>query len=989
MNKKFIIWLLSVFIFTFLFGSVQADDTEIYFGKPKPVNVLLVLDVSGSMAFNMDACEYNRWGRPKNSCYPSGGQQSRLEVMKDALNDFINDLPSNAKIGILTYSSANNINLLHEVRGLEEGSHKNDLLTSVDGLQADGGTLAAGAIYDAALYFRGEYGDYQSPIEKYSNCGSASNIVFLTDGEPNSLNSNGWQYYNDIEDLLDETNASCDKETDGKDCTKKLANFMSNNLQISGVADSSVKTHTIAFARDLTSKTFLEEVASEGKGTYNEAGDREQLVDAFKTSIQADIEQSMLVAPSVPLSQSNRLSTSDELFLALFKPVQTQLWPGNLKKYYLKNGVIVDKNGSAATTTKGEFVSTASSAWSSSDGNDVTLGGVAQNMDLPRNVYSNILEKNLWTNKNKIEDTNNKIESQHLGLSSGATDTEVTQHISWLINHQYDYKPNAENNTTVTVNRFGDLLHSQPVTVQYEGKSLLYVGDNEGYLHAINTSDNSGKEEWAFIPRQLLKNTSQLYNNSGLALVEDRIYGLDGDITVYHEDKNKDGIVNNGDKAYLYVGMRRGGRNYYGLDISLPNKPQLMFTITGDEDTANEVTAGLSWDSVHYYEGLGETWSKPYIGHIKWRGGKKLVMIFGGGYDSETQDNENLEAGEEDTVGNNIFIADAVSGQMLWNAQGDTTHMRPGNFDALLTNSFPSDIAAGDLRGTGTIEHFYASDTGGQVFRFDVIQEKTSQQTTIQGAKLADIQGTGVAGNRRFFTKPDISFVKIQNRTMGMIALGSGYRAHPLNEDINDRFYLFYDKKVMTREFEDDVITENTLYDVTEKIDDTNPNTGQTKKRFVSIFDILSDKTKNNGWYLRLAKGEKVLSDSSTINYRLFITTYSPTGSNNTPATCGASTGSNKLYAVSVLDGRAAFFRETQANGTIETVRAMTLNTEGIAPTFSVYYPIDGSGNSGDRAGLVALETICSGTDCDFLDQLTTLKWRELTGEELNKIKNN
>ncbi|WP_223669202.1 PilC/PilY family type IV pilus protein [Kangiella shandongensis] len=984
MFRKVLLSTFGAFLLGSMVNTAKTDDIEIYFGEPAPVNVLLVLDVSGSMAWTMDACNE---GYPYSGCYPKGSEKSRLEVMKGALFAFINDLPSNAKIGILTYSRSSDIDLLHEVKSLDEGSHKSDLLSSVAGLSADGGTAAADAVYEAARYFRGEYGGYKSPIEVDSKCGSASNIVFLSDGEPNQFRKSR---YHGVNDILDEggDKTSCKYKKDGIDCMNKLAAFMSRNDQISSVEDSIVKTHTIAFSKEEGPKTFLKNLASEdhGNGVYSEADSQEKLIEAFKASIQADIERSMLVTPSVPLSRSNRLSTSDELFLSLFQPQQTQSWPGNLKKYYFKDGNIVDKNKNLAINDEQQFFDTASSAWSVQDGNDVTLGGVAQNMAMPRKVYSNILEKNLWTKKNRVEVGNNKINRSHLGLTPTVSETEFEDHITWLYNHQIDYKPKSGDERKV--NRFGDLLHSQPVAVQYDGKSLLFVGDNDGYLHAINGADASGKEEWAFIPRQLLKNTAAFYKDEPLGTVEEREYGLDGDISVYHQDKNNDGIVNRGDKAYLYVGMRRGGKNYYAIDITRPDKPQVMFTITGDKATSDEITAGLSWDNVHYYEGLAETWSKPYIGHMKWRGGKKLVMIFGGGYDSANQDDETLVAGSPDSVGNNIFIADAVSGKMLWNARTDAIHKRSGSLADSMTNSIPSDIAAGDLRGSGTIEHFYASDTGGQLFRFDVIQKKKSDAVKIQGAKVADIQGSGVAGNRRFFTKPDISFIKLQGQTIGMVALGSGYRAHPLNEDITDRFYLFYDKKVMDREFEDDVITESTLFDVTNKIRETDPDTGKTRERFVSIFDILAEDSKNNGWYLQLSSGEKILSDSTTINYRLFFTSFSPEKGDDGKV-CQAATGKNRLYAVSVLDGKPAFFRETLPDGTLgDLERDIELESGGIAPPFSVFFPLNESGDSSEGAGYVGLEKICAGKDCDFLDQLTTVKWRELTGKKLNELRN-
>lgn len=222
---------------------LQADDTEVYFGQAKDVNLLLVLDVSGSMAFTTEECRFDRRGNPRPSCYPGNGEQSRLDIMKEALDLFLNDLPDNVKVGILTYSSGDNIDLQHEIKKLSENNHKAVLLNTIDGLDAEGGTLTAGALYEAASYFRGEYDDLNSPITP--SCGNASNIVFLTDGQPNSLDYSNYKYWNSIKNL---TGENCAWNDDGKDCSQKLAKYLSSVDQLQDVVPSTVKTHTIAFA---------------------------------------------------------------------------------------------------------------------------------------------------------------------------------------------------------------------------------------------------------------------------------------------------------------------------------------------------------------------------------------------------------------------------------------------------------------------------------------------------------------------------------------------------------------------------------------------------------------------------------------------------------------------------------------------------------------------------------------------------------------------
>ncbi len=141
------------------------------------------------------------------------------------------------------------------------------------------------------------------------------------------------------------------------------------------------------------------------------------------------------------------------------------------------------------------------------------------------------------------------------------------------------------NNQSTTDNRMhmGDPLHSTSVTVNYGGDakdpdSVVFVGTNEGYLHAI--SSRTGTEEFAFMPEPLMANIETLYNNNPR---DDKVYGMDGDLTLWVKDVNGNGIVDagvdSGEHAYLYAGMRRGGEKYYALNVTDRDNPQFLFSI--------------------------------------------------------------------------------------------------------------------------------------------------------------------------------------------------------------------------------------------------------------------------------------------------------------------------------------------------------------------------------------------------------------------------
>jgi len=79
-----------------------------------------------------------------------------------------------------------------------------------------------------------------------------------------------------------------------------------------------------------------------------------------------------------------------------------------------------------------------------------------------------------------------------------------------------------------------------------------------------------------------------------------------------------------GANKYLYVGMRRGGKNYYSFDITSKTSPSLKFRIEG---------------GMGDFAKLGQTWSKPTVTKIRLGSTEKTVLIFGGGYD-EDQDSK-------------------------------------------------------------------------------------------------------------------------------------------------------------------------------------------------------------------------------------------------------------------------------------------------------------------------------------------------------------
>ncbi len=642
---------------------------------------------------------------------------------------------------------------------------------------------------------------YISPISGVCET-NTNHIVFLSDGQPNS---HGSETASIIENI---TGTACSSSDSGKECSKDLATFLSSTDQSSAHAgDQKVITHTISFGSNIA---LLDEIAAAGGGGSYTATTAGELTKAFEEILTGTLSTtSSFVSAGVTVNQFNRLTNADELYFSLFKPNDDVVWPGNLKRYRFDadTNAIVDygtdgTDGKDAVDANGSFTSDAVSFWNAPtvDGNEVGIGGVAYRLTTSRNVYTNMGSSNVLTNvKNAVNESNADITTSLLGVSDATERSNVLKWARGLDVNDVD----EDSNTTEARREMGDPLHSRPIIVTYDntttaGESRVFVGTNQGYLHNINTSN--GNEMWSFIPKTLLSNL-RIYQQEINGVKHP--YGLDGSISVLHEDTDHDAKVDETETAIMYVGMRRGGSNYYAIDISKKDAPKLLFVIEGGSGDFAE---------------LGETWSKVNAGKIQWNGVStpKKVIIFGGGYD----DSQDTEGGLpiSDSVGRTVFVADALTGARLWSAKINAVAPTASSVPAAktkLTNSIPADVRTLDLSNDGLVDTIYASDTAAQLFRFDINKENKGASDFAVGGRIAHLNENTVEGNRRFYYAPDLSLVIRPNGEKYVaMAIGSGYRAHPLNSETEEHFYVMKDLGVLNGPVFDADISLSDLADV-------------------------------------------------------------------------------------------------------------------------------------------------------------------------------
>ena len=750
-------------------------------------------------------------------------------------------------------------------------------------------TIPAGAVYISPIVDR--------------QCQTNNHIVLLSDGEANSNHSVG-----KIESLL---GVSC-TGSGGEKCGLSLVKNIGDTED--SVIDSRVVTHTIGFAANAQANSFLNQLALQGGGGFYQAENSQELVSAFQSILKTvkDVNATF-VSPGVAVNQLNRLTHKDELYFALFKPAEGSVWPGNMKKYKIDGDTILDKNGLPAIDDgNGFFAENSHSYWSVlADGNDVRQGGATSQMDLVRNIYVFNEPGNIANRGNILHEDNNSITQQQLAIDTlPDADTVRSNLLQWV--RGVDLKDDDGDGQTDDVRlQMGDPIHSQPAIVNYSlTDSAILVATNQGFLHSFDSQ--TGDENFAIIPEQLLANLHGFYRDTSSL---EHIYGLDGDLVLRHVDG----------KTYLYLGMRRGGRNYYTFDISGKTTPILVHQIQG---------GSLG------FEKLGQTWSRPTLSKIRLGETVKNVMIFGGGYDPE-QDDKTVRSA--DTIGNAVFIVDADSGELIWSASNSGA-------DLLLPEmqySVPARVSVIDRDNDGFADHMYVADSGGQLFRLD-IHNGNSVSTLVNGGLLASLGGDTAEQNRRFYYAPDVSEISIGDQHFYAVAIGSGYRAHPLNAQINDSFYMLKDFGVFNLDEQGHYslpaggFTSNDLYDATDHL---LTSTDSTEQQYEA--ELFASRA---GWLVRLASGgEKVLASPLILNYQVFFTTYLPATAND--SLCAPPTGNSRAYLVELINGNAVVDIDNDGEGE-HTDRYAQLKQTGIASDTKILIKD------------IVQPVVCLGTEC-------------------------
>jgi type IV pilus assembly protein PilY1 len=490
---------------------------------------------------------------------------------------------------------------------------------------------------------------------------------------------------------------------------------------------------------------------------------------------------------------------------------------------------------------------------------------------------------------------------------SSLSDSDVEDLVKWGRGQDVD------NNTSNARSwLLGDIIHSRPFALNYGATGngydvdnpniRIFMGTGDGMFHIFENTDNSGnetgREVFAFYPREMLKNI-KLRREDSLSATQ-MIYGVDGSPVVFTDDQNSDGTLDHsvGDKTYVIFGLRRGGNSYYALDVSDPDNTYLLWKITQTADGD--------------FDELGMTFSTPVVGQIEVGGVETDVAIFAGGYNGGWDSTYTNRVGKDlndndDSEGNAIYIVNVHTGALVWKTiQGTTGTSSNSHYEhAGMVDSIPSNVSV--LKNLkGHIHRVYVGDTGGSVWRVDLPEDDGSNSNFRRDhwftTKLADLGEDGTSSDRRFFHQPDLVETFDSAGNFDGLLIESGNRADPNETDVEN--FMFYIKDRKTTTGDATVQAENAVSNPPGRyvFDDSETNGLADQTDCVIGTESDCNVSLLNGWKIEMERdGEKGLAAPLTDGGRVFFTTFKP----GTPGSCSPAEGDGSIYVVNLADGTA------------------------------------------------------------------------------------
>lgn len=446
-----------------------------------------------------------------------------------------------------------------------------------------------------------------------------------------------------------------------------------------------------------------------GRGGFFNASDPNELVNSFK-AISERIADRQATAATV-VANSGRISSDNLVYVASF---DTSKWVGHLKAYDVSDGSQFEKGGQQLSCNAKPFGELCGVVWDAAEKNTVdTLDYLTRKVYVykPLGSYPGAP---VGAGKPLVWDKLTSGQKSTLNGSDGLGQDRLNYVLGDASNEAKNggvFRNRTGLTPTSADTRIGPLVHSSPVyvgagadangllqfsfpddleTAKYSDflslrkvenrKPMIYVGGNDGVLHAINAERNGGNEVFAFVPNAVLKN----FENYTDPNFQSGAF-VDGPLTV------QDAFTGGSWRTLLVGGLRSGGRAYYALDITKP-------------------TAGagkiVEWEfSDENDSDMGYTFGRAQI--VRANNGKWVVVV-GNGYNSD----------DGHAV---LFVLDGETGAVVKKFTVDDTD----------SNGLSSPVSVSD-DGDYNVDYTYAGDLKGNMWKFDMSDTDPANWTYVK-----------------------------------------------------------------------------------------------------------------------------------------------------------------------------------------------------------------------------------------------------------------
>ena len=416
----------------------------------------------------------------------------------------------------------------------------------------------------------------------------------------------------------------------------------------------------------------------------------------------------------------------------------------------------------------------------------------------------------------------------------------------------------------------GAIIHSRPLFIKDPTKPTVFVGANDGMLHAIDAV--TGEERWAYVPSMLIPKMKTL------------------SVSPYVFDYFVDGSPNaatilSGSKRILVGALGAGGKGIYALDIT----GSAGLAPASEAAAANNILWEITPTTINNaantsFANLGFAYANPTIGKIKVSGTSTDVVIVGNGYNN---------GGDFKAY---LFVINANTGALIHAIKAATAVLPAGTGSAASPNGLWTPAAL-DIDNDGNIDTVYAGDLDGTMWKFSFdlstgAPSVAALYTTVPAQPITMTPGVAV--------HPDGGF-------MVNFATGSMLTSTDANDNLTVyAAYGIWDpatSKPFNTLLTSQTLTERCYTKGTAAAASPCADRVRTvSNNAVDYATGVAGTPKNRGWRVALPDGERVVGDGSFIESgRFYFTSHDPTKSKTVESSTVR--GENWLMELDYLTG--------------------------------------------------------------------------------------